>query len=67
MHKIVSKFVVAFRHTDPCGTFAPPTKPGIYTVFVSVGQRDGTPFIALPLPNDDGQHRYRVGQIRVTE
>ena len=31
--------------------------------FVPVGQRDGTPTIALPLANDDGQRRYRLGKI----
>jgi hypothetical protein len=45
------------------GLIAPETKPGVYDVYVSVGQRDGTPRIALPLPNDDGQHRYRLGSI----
>jgi len=45
------------------GRFAPVTKPGEYTVFVSVGERDGTPRIALPLGDDDGQHRYRLGAI----
>jgi hypothetical protein len=32
-------------------------------MFVSVGRRDGTPTIALPLPPDDGQRRYKVGRI----
>lgn len=45
------------------GQFAPVTKPGVYDVYVSVGMRDGTPRIALPLANDDGQHRYKVGTI----
>jgi hypothetical protein len=45
------------------GRFAPVTQPGNYTVWVSVGERDGTPRIALPLPEDDGQHRYRLGTI----
>jgi len=45
------------------GRFAPVTKPGDYALFVSVGQRDGTPRIALPLANDDGQRRYRLGTI----
>jgi hypothetical protein len=45
------------------GRFAPVTKPGQYTVFVSVGQRDGTPQIALPMDDDDGQHRYRLEAI----
>jgi hypothetical protein len=41
-------------------------KPGDYTVFVSVGARTGTPRLALPLAGDDGQHRYRLGTVRVT-
>jgi hypothetical protein len=45
------------------GQIAPATRPGQYTVFVSAGQRDGTPKFALPLGDDDGQHRYRLGQI----
>jgi len=48
------------------GFVAPTTKPGIYDVYVSIGRRDGTPQIALPLPNDDGQRRYKVGQIELT-
>jgi hypothetical protein len=62
--KLRSTIVVAMRHTDPRGTFAPPSKPGTYDVFISVGLRDGTPQIALPLANEDGQHRYKLGQIR---
>ncbi len=65
--KLVTKCTVAFRHADPRGTFKPPTKAGVYAVFVSVGQRDGTPRLALPLPNDDGQHRYKLGQLRLVE
>lgn len=49
------------------GLIAPTTKPGVYNVYVSVGKRDGTPVIALPLPNDDGQRRYRLGQITIGE
>lgn len=45
------------------GLIAPTTRPGTYDVFVSVGKRDGTPVIALPLKDDDGQRRYRVGRI----
>jgi hypothetical protein len=47
------------------GQIAPVIKSGQYSVHVSVGQRDGTPRIALPLRDDDGQHRYRLGQILV--
>ena len=45
------------------GLVAPVTKPGTYDLFVSVGPRDGTPRIALPLGGDDGQRRYRLGTI----
>ncbi|HOQ46370.1 MAG TPA: DUF4832 domain-containing protein [Bryobacteraceae bacterium] len=42
-------------------------KPGTYTVWVSVGSRIGTPQIALPLDNEDGQRRYRIGTITISE
>ncbi len=45
--------------------FAPKTEPGTYDLYVSVGQRDATPAIALPYGNDDGQHRYRLGSVTV--
>jgi hypothetical protein len=64
--KFCARFVVGMAHRDPVGTFAPATKPGTYDLFISVGQRDGTPVIALPLPGHDGQRRYKMGQIRVT-
>lgn len=49
------------------GLVAPVTRPGTYDVYVSVGQRDGTPRIALPLPGDDGGRRYRLGTITLEE
>ena len=61
-----ARCTVARRLLDPAGTHAPPTQAGTCAVFVSVGRRDGTPQIALPLPGDDGQRRYRVGQMRLT-
>ena len=65
-HKLQSRFGVAQRFEDPLGRHAPVFKPGTYDVFISVGQRDGTPQIALPLPNSDGQRRYKIGRISVT-
>ncbi len=47
------------------GLFAPVTPPGTYDVYVSVGKRDGTPVIALPLPGDDGARRYKIGTITI--
>jgi hypothetical protein len=45
------------------GHIAPTTRPGTYDVYLSVGRRDGTPRLAMPLESDDGQHRYRLGRI----
>jgi hypothetical protein len=45
------------------GLFAPTTKPGAYDLFLSVGTRDGTPTIALPLKDNDGQRRYLIGKV----
>ena len=43
----------------------PVIKPGVYDLYISVGTRTGTPRIELPLPDGDGQRRYRLGTIRV--
>ena len=40
-------------------------RPGRHDVFVSIGNRTGTPKIALPLPGDDGHQRYRLGVVQV--
>lgn len=42
---------------------APVIPEGTFDVFVSVGEADGTPRVALPLAGDDGQRRYRLGQM----
>jgi alpha-L-rhamnosidase len=42
-------------------------KPGTYSVFMSVGTLTGTPRLALPLADDDGQRRYRLGTITVID
>jgi len=44
----------------------PSTAPGVYDIYVSVGRRDGTPEIALPLDlPTDGHRRYKVGVIKI--
>jgi hypothetical protein len=57
--------------SKPLAVFAlPPSrilKPGRYTLWISVGSRTGTPKIALPLANDDGQRRYRLGEILIAD
>jgi len=45
------------------GLYAPTTRPGTYYLYISVGRRDGTPTIALPLKDGDGQRRYCLGSI----
>ena len=47
--------------------FAPNMPAGDFDVFVSVGLRDGTPKIALPLADGDGHRRYRLGRVKVVE
>jgi hypothetical protein len=54
---------IAQTYEASVGEIAPVVKPG--DCDVSVGRRDGTPGIALPLPDDDGQRRYRTGRIAV--
>ena len=41
-------------------------KPGEYDVYISVGTSTGTPRIALPLADDDGHRRYRLGTLTVS-
>ncbi|MBN2270001.1 MAG: DUF4832 domain-containing protein, partial [Sedimentisphaerales bacterium] len=41
-------------------------EPGTYTLFISIGTKTGTPGIALPLPENDGNRRYRLGTLKVT-
>jgi hypothetical protein len=52
------------RTTSP---LPPILKAGTCQVYVSVGTRTGTPRIALPLANDEGARRYRLGTITVLE
>jgi hypothetical protein len=42
-------------------------QPGSYEVYISVGTRAGTPQIALPLPDGDGNRRYRIGALKVNK
>ena len=51
----------------PCflGRWSAPTfNHGEFAVYVSVGKPDGTPIYELPLPDNDGHRRYRLGKIR---
>jgi hypothetical protein len=60
-----SEFVVGRRYLDGPRSFSRNVSPGECDLFVSVGRRDGTPQIALPLDDDDGQRRYRLGSVEL--
>ncbi len=46
---------------------APNVPAGTFGLFVSVGDRIGTPEIALPLKSSDGHRRYRLGTIEIVQ
>jgi len=54
------------KNTASIHAFAPNMPTGIFDVFVSIGTDDGTPKIALPLPDGDNHRRYKLGTIEVT-
>ena len=61
--------VWVFTQTRKVGNFATDTRvptlsPGTYTLCVSLGDRDGTPRLALPLKNGQAL-RYPIGKIAV--
>ncbi len=39
--------------------------PGKYDLWISVGEQEGTPMLALPLKDNDGHRRYKMGQLEV--
>ncbi len=45
--------------------FAPNMTMGKFDIYISVGDRVGTPEIALPLKFGDGRRRYKLGEIEV--
>lgn len=46
------------------GRFGAPKLPeGTFDVFLSVGEANGTPIYELPLGEDDGHRRYKIGII----
>jgi len=49
----------------PFGESVPTIRPGTYQLYISVGKRDGSPVLALPLDDNDGARRYRIGKIVV--
>jgi len=60
-------FNIAPLFVDGPRSFSRAEQPGNHDLYVSVGLRDGTPKIALPHEEDDGQRRYKLGKIEVLE
>jgi len=59
---------VSSRRSQFCvGAFGPATSPGVYDFYVSIGSRDGTPEIALPLAHGDNDRRYKIGTITLVK
>ena len=62
---ITSGFTIAFSAADPSGDFSRACRPGTYDLYVSIGQKDGTPLYELPYNETDGKKRYKMGTIVV--
>ena len=62
-----TSFIVARPMENSFGTFTRSCKPGRYQIYFSVGTLDGTPTLQLPYEGDDGQKRYLMGDITLTE
>jgi hypothetical protein len=65
IRNVCATLTIARVYTDGPRSFSRSARAGTYDVYVSVGTLDGTPQIALPLDQEDGQRRYRVGTIQV--
>lgn len=62
-----SSFRIAPQFSDKINTFSRTCKAGIYNVYFSVGQEDGTPVFELPYTESDGKKRYKMGRITLTD
>ena len=62
-----SSFTIAYSASDRSKNYFRVCNPGTYDLFVSVGQKDGTPLYELPYGDSDGKKRYKMGTITVEE
>lgn len=62
-----SRFVVAQVFADSFGSFSRSCPTGVFNIYFSIGQADGTPLIALPYDQDDGHKRYLMGTVTLTD
>lgn len=64
---VEQEFCIAPRYEDKAGVFFRSCAAGEYDLYLSVGQRDGTPLYELPYYGCDGHKRYKIGKIKLTE
>ena len=64
---ITSSFTIAAAFADRSVSYFRTCRPGTYDLYVSVGQKDGTPLYELPYGDSDRKKRYRTGKIEVEE
>jgi len=50
----------------PIPASMPRVKPGRYAIYFSVANRESVPLYNLPLDNDDGEKRYRLGEMEIS-
>jgi hypothetical protein len=65
--QINSTFTIAPAYKDPIKTFFRGVKPGKFDLYVSIGQKDGTPVYELPYNDNDGFKRYKMGRIEIID
>ncbi len=65
--QIVSTFTIAPTFNDPVKSFFRGVKPGKFDMYVSVGEKDGTPVFELPYNESDGHKRYKMGKIELLD
>jgi hypothetical protein len=65
--EISSRFVIGPYFNDPVDTFTRKIDPGSMDLYFSIGRRDGTPVLELPYGEADGNKRYRLGSMMLTE
>ncbi|WP_167618545.1 DUF4832 domain-containing protein [Maribellus sediminis] len=64
---IASMFTIAPVFKDANREFSRTIQTGDFQVFVSIGSRDGTPIYELPYENNDGNKRYKIGNITLNK
>lgn len=63
---IISEFTIASIFKDANQTFSRNIQTGSFQVFISIGSLDGTPIYELPYNDNDGNKRYKIGNIALS-